>query len=355
MYITKQPSHDFVAVDVEYADNEQDICQIGLAVVRNLEITARRSWLIQPPDNHYEERVMRVHHITPEDTAAAPTFPEVWPEIQPYLLMGELWAHNAASVEQPVLEKNLHLYGFNASFLSINDSRELYHRNDCPANTGNGLAQCCMALGIPCENHHDAEADAVMCAKIVIAAARGQQPDWTDVPVSNEEMRKMQQEKRILRLGNFCDYYASASSGDEDVIAEMTSTCQGAVPQTIDVFDKGDIIKESGAVSVDFSRIDVRPDNPLRGKKVVVTGLFRLERKDIEKAVDAMGAKRVSKPTRNTDAVIMGTRNVGPNKLVAIEEQEAKGHHLARIVGSDDLEALLYGDGDKFFEGTNDK
>ncbi len=135
----------------------------------------------------------------------------------------------------------------------------------------------------------------------------------------------------------------------------MTSTCQGAVPQTIDVFDKGDIVKESGAVSVDFSRIDVGPDNPLRGKKVVVTGLFRLERKDIEKAVDAMGAKRVSKPTRNTDAVIMGIRNVGPNKLVAIEEQEAKGHHLARIVGSDDLEALLYGDGYKFFEGINDK
>ena len=35
--------------------------------------------------------------------------------------------------------------------------------------------------------------------------------------------------------------------------------------------------------------------------------------------------------------------------IIAIEEQEANGHHLARIVGDTDLEQLLYGDGSKFF------
>ena len=54
MYINHQPSKDFTAIDVEYADREQNICQVGLAVVRNLEIVERRSWLIQPPDNHYD-------------------------------------------------------------------------------------------------------------------------------------------------------------------------------------------------------------------------------------------------------------------------------------------------------------
>jgi hypothetical protein len=58
----------------------------------------------------------------------------------------------------------------------------------------------------------------------------------------------------------------------------------------------------------------------------------------------------VPKPARNTDAVILGTRNVGFIKLIAIEEQEQKGNHLARIVGDEDLEQLLYGDGSKFFE-----
>lgn len=36
--ITPKLLNDFVAIDVEYANREQDICQIGLVVVRNLEI-----------------------------------------------------------------------------------------------------------------------------------------------------------------------------------------------------------------------------------------------------------------------------------------------------------------------------
>ena len=56
-------SRDFVAIDVEYADREQNICQVGLAVVKDLQIVEHRSWLIQPPGNYYEEAQMRVHHI----------------------------------------------------------------------------------------------------------------------------------------------------------------------------------------------------------------------------------------------------------------------------------------------------
>lgn len=38
MITSKQkPSASFTAIDVEYADHEQNICQIGLAVVRDLE------------------------------------------------------------------------------------------------------------------------------------------------------------------------------------------------------------------------------------------------------------------------------------------------------------------------------
>ena len=122
------------------------------------------------------------------------------------------------------------------------------------------------------------------------------------------------------------------------------------MPQVLDVFDKGDIIKETNPLAIDFKRLNTCEDNPLHGKRVVVTGLFRYERKDIEKAIAAMGAKKVPKPARNTDAVILGTRNVGFIKLIAIEEQEQKGNHLARIVGDEDLEQLLYGDGSKFFE-----
>ena len=101
----------FVCIDVEYADNKQSICQFGVVVVNNQQVIRRANWLIQPPGNHYEEKLMQYHHITPEMTRNAPNFAEVWPEIKPYLLDGELWAHNAASVEIPVIEKNLQEYG----------------------------------------------------------------------------------------------------------------------------------------------------------------------------------------------------------------------------------------------------
>ena len=341
----------FVAIDVEYADSEQNICQFGLAVVRDQKIVESRSWLIQPPDNHYDESKTRVHHISPEDTEHAPTFPELWPEIQPYLLEGQLWAHNAASTEQPVIEKNLRRWGFSYEWLDINDSRELFQRPDCPPNRGNGLEQCCMAMGVRCGNHHDAEADARMCASLLIALQQGRRPEWGGVPRDGEELRKSQQEKRVLRLGEFRAYYDSGEAEDKDAFAEMSSTCEGAEPQTIDVFDKGDRFREAGEGSIAFSRLDTREDNPLRGKRVVVTGMFRYPRRDVENAVDAMGAKRVPKPNKKTDAVILGTRNVGFTKLCAIEELQDAGQRMALIVGNDDLDALLYGDGHKFFKG----
>ena len=344
------PLHDFVAIDIEYADSAQNICQFGLAVVRNLQIVEQRCWNIQPPENKYEERYCLIHGMLPTDTINAPTLPEIWPEIELYLRGQQLWAHNASSTEQPVINKNLAKYNLLQELYTINDSRILYQRPDCPTNQGNGLEQCCMALGILCENHHNAQADAIMCAQIVIAHIEGTKPVWKGVPTSNEELRKQRQEKRILHLGEFIEYYNSNSSGEEDILCELTSTYDGAIPQIVDVFDKGDRLPIEKIGRVDFSRLKIGEDNPLYGKKVVLTGVFSIERREIELALEAMAAKKVPKPTKVTDAVILGTRNVGFSKLIAIEEQEAKGHHIARIVGDSDLETLLYGDGGKFFK-----
>lgn len=342
-------ARSFTVVDVEWATRDQMICQIGLAVVRNGEIVERAQWYVQPPGNEYDETLFRNHHVRPEMTADQPTLEELWREIRHYFMTGQIWAHNAASAEMPAFRKSLGEYGIPCDWLDIRDSMELFQRDGCSG--GNGLAQCAMAMDITFDDteHHDALYDAETLAEILIRYAEGYRPKWDDVPESVEKMRKAQQEKHVLHLGEFCDFYNSDSSIGADVYTEMTSTCPGAQPQMIDVFDKGDKFAEGQALPLDFKRLDTSDDNPLRGKKVCITGLFRMQRKDIENALDAMGAKRVPKPARNTDAVILGTRNVGFTKLCAIEEQQAKGHVMAIIVGDDDLEALLYGDGKKFF------
>ena len=346
------PNRDFMAIDVEYADREQNICQIGLAIVRNLEITGLRSWLVQPPCNYYEDEQMRHHHITPDMTADAAPLDQVWQEVQPILLGAQqLWAHNAASVEQPVLAKNLAQCGYGSDWLCIRDSRDLYQRPDCPANSGNGLEQCCRALGIKFDDkqHHDAEYDAQKCAEIVIAYAQGRQPNWNGVAKNSEELRKQQQGKRILRLGEFQEYYADHESGTEDVFAELTSTCPDAQPQVVDVYDKGDRMPSKDGATIEFSRLNLGDRSAIRNKTVVVTGMFSIKQDEIKRAVKDMGGKVVQNVTGNTDIVIFGTQNVGFKKLIPLEQQEQRGHHIARIVGDADLEQLLYGDGSQFF------
>ena len=342
------PKRDFVAIDIENADRQQNICQVGLAVVRDLKVVSSRSWLIQPPGNYYEDLQIRIHGIRPEMTVYAPTLEQIWPEIDEYLDGQQLWAHNATSVEGPVLDKNLAHYGIDKHY-TVLDSRDLCQRPDCPPNKGNGLVQCCMAFGIPHEHHHDAERDAVMCAQVVVACAEGRVPIWDGVPVTQETLRKSEQEKRVLRLGDFTDYYNSTSSGEEDVFAVLTSTYEGAQEQEVDVFDKGDQLPKEKDGMVDIARLKMGEGSVLNGKKVVITGAFSISRKEIERAITAMGAKKISNPTKNADAIIIGPVNVSYGKLTALEEQEAKGHHIARIVGDQDLEELLYGDGGKFF------
>jgi DNA polymerase-3 subunit epsilon len=342
------PSRDFVAIDVEYADAEQNICQIGLVVVRDLKIEQRRSWLIQPPGNHYEQRYSDVHGITAEDTAFAPSLWVAWTDISEYLHGWQIWAHNATSTEEPVINKNLRLAEIPET-LHILDSRNLFQRPGCSAGSGNGLIQCCMALGISVGLHHQALDDAEMCAQIVIAYIEGREPVWDGVPVTSEEVRKAEQGKRVLRLGEFRDYYASTSSGYEDVFAVLSSTCDGAQEQTVDVFDKGDVMPGENSGEIDFARLNCSEDNPVRGKTVVFTGVFNVKRDDIKKALDAMGAKHPSSISGKTYAVIFGTKNISFNKLCDIEEQEEKGHHIFRIVGNEDLEEFLYGDTGKFF------
>lgn len=343
------PKPDFVAIDIEYADSAQNICQVGLAVVHNLEVTETLSWLICPPDNHYEDRFTEVHHITPFHTVLSPEFKEVWPEIEEKLRGMQLWAHNATSVEGPVLEKNLRYHGIEDGPYRIYDSRDLYQRPDCEPNKGNGLEQCCMALGIPCENHHDALADAEMCARIIIAYQKREAPRWENIPKDGEELRKMHQDKRMLHLGEFCDYYINTTSGEEDVFCEIASTYPGAPMQVVDVFDKGDRQPGENEGRVDFSRLDTSETNPLYGKRVVLTGMFNIRRSDIEDALKMMGARKTGAVSGKTDAVLIGTRNVGFNKLCDIETQLQNGRKIALIVGNDDLEELLYADMRQFF------
>lgn len=159
--------HNFVAIDFETATFVRNsICQIGIAEVVDGVVMKPKTWLVQPPENFYFFENIEIHGITPEMTENEPLFPDVWKEVAPYLEGKKVVAHNV-SFDMYVLKETLDLYGLeypNFEFVcSYRISQVLYPGMD--SHKLNILAE---AFGANLDKHHDAGADAVACAEIML-------------------------------------------------------------------------------------------------------------------------------------------------------------------------------------------
>ena len=89
------PAAPFAAIDFETADYQNySACAVSLLRVEGLQIVSRRTRLIRPPRQHIV--FTYIHGITWQHVKAAPTFGEIWPELN-QLLDGVAFvaAHNA--------------------------------------------------------------------------------------------------------------------------------------------------------------------------------------------------------------------------------------------------------------------
>ncbi|MFT6715893.1 MAG: DNA polymerase-3 subunit epsilon [Saprospiraceae bacterium] len=155
---------DFVAIDFETAMSHH-ICSVGIVTVENGEITDEYHALIQPPENEYNYHTIKVHGITPQDTLTAPTFYQIYPEIEKRLKGRTVVAHNE-KFDRNVLIKTMRDNSMDYEMLNLPAQWEctlkIYRKKGYkPAN----LNACCQVHGIAL-NHHDALSDAVACAKL---------------------------------------------------------------------------------------------------------------------------------------------------------------------------------------------
>lgn len=158
---------NFVAIDFETATGFRDsICQIGVAEVVDSVVKETKSWLVQPPLNLYWGSNIEIHGITPEMTENSPNFSEVWAEVKPFLEGKIVVAHNT-SFDMYCLRDALHVYEIEyPSFeyiCSCKTAKKIF-----PELDNHKLATVSEVLGIQLEKHHDACADAVACAHIML-------------------------------------------------------------------------------------------------------------------------------------------------------------------------------------------
>lgn len=156
----------FVAIDFETAI-QHHICAVGIVTVLGGNIVDEYYTLVQPPENEYSYFTIKVHGITPEQTVEAPTFYQIFPEIQKRLQGKVVVAHNEG-FDRGVLMKSMRDNSLDYELLELADKWEctmqIYRQKGYRPYK---LDACCRQHGISL-NHHEALSDARACAKLYL-------------------------------------------------------------------------------------------------------------------------------------------------------------------------------------------
>lgn len=138
---------------------------IGICVVEDGKIVEEFASLVNP-EAHFDPFNIQFTGITPEAAAAAPTFSELWQEIQPLFDSGMLVAHNAV-FDMGVLSKCLDAYGIRWHSWARYVCTVRFARAALPGMPNYKLNTLCNQLAIPLE-HHQAGSDAHAAAELLL-------------------------------------------------------------------------------------------------------------------------------------------------------------------------------------------
>lgn len=277
--------HNFIAVDFETATFDRMACQIGVTIVENGEIKGTVVDYIRPPENRYDEGCIKVHHIQPEQTINAPTFDVIWQNFKELFEKYPIVAHNA-SFDEFVLRHNLDYYGIpHANIAKFICTYQIYQLS---------LDKLCWAFNLHDDAHHDAGFDSLRCAQFYKFYLEGVRPD----------------------LSRLADY-----------IPENEKQITFKIHKQL----KGDVLHK------DLSNAD--PNNPFYNKKVVITGLFDVDRETLAQHLKSLGADLDTCISRKTNFVIIG-RDAGPAKLAKLQELIDGGYAIRRL-GPNDVTHIL--------------
>lgn len=156
----------YIAFDVETPNHMNNrISAIGITVVEAGEIIQEIYSLVNP-ESSFDSFNIALTGITPEMVAEAPTFPQLWEQIEPVMRSGLLLAHNA-QFDMSVLAKCLHFYNI-AWRPSADYACTCTMGRVCYPDTENHrLNTLCDRLNIELD-HHNAGSDSSACAKLLL-------------------------------------------------------------------------------------------------------------------------------------------------------------------------------------------
>ena len=155
----------YIAFDVETPNRYNNrMSAIGISVVEDGRIV-RDFYSLVDPEQPFDWFNTVLTGINEESVFDAPTFPELWKQIEPLLSSGILVAHNAG-FDMGVLRKCLSAYEIEWRSCVRGICTVIMGRSLLPG-ISHKLNDLCDYYGI-CLNHHRADSDSRACAEILL-------------------------------------------------------------------------------------------------------------------------------------------------------------------------------------------
>lgn len=270
---------DFVAVDFETASaSRSSACAVGAAVVRKGHVEKSLSELIRPPVIEFDDRCVAIHGINAEQVKDAPTFPQIWPQLQDTIGDLPVAMHNA-SFDISVLTSTLYSYRIPLPDLRFFCTLELSRRY-LPGLPNHRLGTLATVFGIPLD-HHEPSSDATACARLGVLLTRLADASG----VENDYL---------------CDLATYEAQRTDDSI--HLGPCVSISLQDIEA--AGYCVEAYGPFLTDAAPSDGR----FEGMRFVFTGeLTFLTREEARSIVELQGGKATTSVSRKSDCLVVGS------------------------------------------------
>ncbi|WP_149524343.1 exonuclease domain-containing protein [Sphingobacterium hotanense] len=161
-------SNTFTSIDFELATAKySSVCAVGIVNVVDGIIANEFYSLVRPPENKYMWQTSRVHGIKPKHTESAPTFIELFPQIDG-LLQGQAMVAHDELLDRSVLKETMAFYNLSYKDLALPPMWEctskIYRALGFERTK---LSICCQIMGVTLQ-HHDALSDARATAELYL-------------------------------------------------------------------------------------------------------------------------------------------------------------------------------------------
>lgn len=301
---------DFVTINVKTANHENrcSISEIGIAIVKNSIVEESKSWLVRPKDNYYDAVSLYYTAITPEMTENAPSFTDVWKEVQPYL-EGKIVIARFAPSDMYVIKEALTDAGIEYPTFNFYSLHSII-KYTVPNLPSYGLYNACKHYNLNDEEPKRAEADATLSAKVLLSISKQEGKD--DVIELYETQR-------------FVAGYFSKTDGFKPQYRKSINTSSS---------------KKKELMPADPEKFD--DNNYFYGKNVVVTGDFRTTiaktRNEIEQDIINIGGFIKPAVSKSVDILIVGQQT---SKNVKDGMSRKQKDAIALIEKGEDIEILV--------------